>query len=209
MQNCLVLGGSLTLARSNVVPWTITDTAFEGTTFSISDLYGPSVEFERNAFLTYAGGLPAQGGNVIVGDFNWQTGLLGNYYLPPGSPLINAGATTAAQAGLYEFTTQTNQVPEGNSQVDIGYHYVALDGNGDPIDSDNDGTPDYITDATNGLPETWQLQYFGRTGVPGSDDPAGDGLSNLQKCLLGGNPTNAVNWTGATITFDVFTPQSH
>ena len=54
---------------------------------------------------------------------------------------------------------------------------------GTGIDNDGDGIPDW-----------WMNQYFGHaTGDPSdhslaSDDPAGDGLSNLQKYLLGRNP---------------------
>jgi hypothetical protein len=36
---------------------------------------------------------------------------------------------------------------ETNSIVDIGYHYVAVDTNGNPIDSNGNGIPDYIEDA--------------------------------------------------------------
>jgi hypothetical protein len=57
--------------------------------------------------------------------FNWQSGPLGNYYLPSDSLLIATGNTTADQLGLSAFTTQTNQVPEGTALVDIGYHYMA------------------------------------------------------------------------------------
>jgi len=31
--------------------------------------------------------------------------------------------------------------------VDIGYHYVATDTNGNPLDTNGDGIPDYIEDA--------------------------------------------------------------
>jgi hypothetical protein len=31
--------------------------------------------------------------------------------------------------------------------VDIGYHYVAVDTNGIPLDSNGDGIPDYLQDA--------------------------------------------------------------
>ena len=58
--------------------------------------------------------------------FNWQSSWLGNFYLPSDSPLISAGDVTADQIGLSDFTTQTNQTPEGTAVVDIGYHYVAM-----------------------------------------------------------------------------------
>jgi hypothetical protein len=57
--------------------------------------------------------------------------------------LIDAGHTTADQVGLFYFTTQTSQVNENTTIVDIGYHYVAANANGMPVDSNNDGIPDY------------------------------------------------------------------
>ena len=55
--------------------------------------------------------------------------------------------------------------------------------NGVDVDTDGDGIPD-----------SWMMQYFGHPTGQASDqsfawnDPAGDGLSNLQKYLLGLNP---------------------
>ena len=67
--------------------------------------------------------------------------------LPASSPLINAGSMNATNAGLYHYTTTTNQVKETNSVVDIGFHYVAVNGSVEPEDTDSDGTPDYLEDA--------------------------------------------------------------
>ena len=42
-----------------------------------------------------------------------------------------------------------------------------------------------------GLPDSWQTQYFGYVGAPGSgpnDDPDHDGMNNLQEFLTGSNP---------------------
>ena len=55
----------------------------------------------------------------------------------------------------------------------------------DGVTIDNDG---------DGIPDWWMIQYFGHPTGQASDqsfawsDPAGDGLSNLQKYLLGRNP---------------------
>jgi hypothetical protein len=38
-------------------------------------------------------------------------------------------------------------VIEGNSKVDLGYHYVATDSNGNPLDTVGDGIPDYLADS--------------------------------------------------------------
>jgi hypothetical protein len=82
-----------------------------------------------------------------VTNYNWQTNWLGNYYLPSNSSLTNAGDVPASQVGLYHFTILTNQVPEGTNIVSIGYHYVAVDQYGNPLDSNGDGIPDYLEDA--------------------------------------------------------------
>jgi hypothetical protein len=113
--------------------------------------------------------------DLTVDDFNWQSGPLGNFYLPSDSTLINAGSAPANQLGLYHFTTQTNQVKEANSTVDIGYHYVATDGGVTPLDTDGDGTPDYIEDANgNGLYDNGEVaNWRGRT-------PDTSGLINLK-----------------------------
>ena len=39
-----------------------------------------------------------------------------------------------------------------------------------------------------GLPDDWEIAYFGNLGQGASDDPDGDGLTNLQEYLLGTNP---------------------
>jgi subtilisin family serine protease len=46
----------------------------------------------------------------------------------------------------------------------------------------------------NGLPDWWELQYFGQlTGTSPTADPDHDGLNNLAEWLAGTNPTNAAS----------------
>jgi hypothetical protein len=60
--------------------------------------------------------------------------------------------------------------------VDLGYHYPAVDANGNPIDTDGDGVPDYISDPNgNGLPDAWEMQYFGNLNHSASEL---DGVGN-------------------------------
>ena len=66
---------------------------------------------------------------ILTNDVGYEKGILGYYYLPANSPLIDAGSTTAGAVGLNNFTTQTNQTPD-IGPVDIGYHY-AITGIGD------------------------------------------------------------------------------
>ena len=104
-----------------------------------------------NAFLTNFSRLPISGAHDVMvtngNGFNWQTNWFGNFYLPTNSPVFQRGSTNANLLGLYHFTTQTNQIPDGANKVDIGYHYVATDGEGNPSDTYIPGIPDYLVDA--------------------------------------------------------------
>lgn len=81
-------------------------------------------------------------------DVPFGSGPLGYHYNSGGYAynFNNAGSDSAANVGLYHFTTATDQTKEGNTMVDLGFHYVAVDGNGNPIDGDGDGLPDYFED---------------------------------------------------------------
>jgi hypothetical protein len=156
----------------------IENTAFDGTGFRFNDyLNGSSsyTTFNYNAYNTnnlsglsypfpYGAAtnfLEVIGPNdLMVTNFNWQISWFGNFYLPTNSPLINKGSTTANLLGFYHFTTQTNQVPETNSIVDIAYHYVATGTNGVPLYANGDGIPDYIEDANgNGLVDSGEIGW--------------------------------------------------
>ena len=198
--NCTFYGGSLNFGHSEggVPYWYsyIHDCAFDGTTFSVGDPFGSNTnyaDYNYNAFNSGAAQPPTEGANTVTvtGGFNWQSNWFGNYYLPPNSSLIDAGDQTAGQLGLAFFTTQTNQMMELNTVVDIGYHYVAVNTNGLPF-TDTNGVPYYQQSGFDpdgsGLPLWWQLQYFGTTGVDPYGNPAGDGWNNLQKFQNGMNP---------------------
>lgn len=86
---------------------------------------------------------------VLAASPTYQFGPLGRYYLPTySSGLYNAGSRTAAEAGLYHYTTQPNQIKEGDEggNVNIGLHYVATVNYASATlkDSDSDGIPDYM-----------------------------------------------------------------
>ena len=152
LRNCTWRGGLFQLNRSySAIPVSIRDTAFDGTSFDVNDAYAqnPSyTDYDYNAFLTGSPRTTPPGANdVLVGSFNWQTGPLGGYYLPAGSALINAGSQSAAASALFHYTTTTDQAKEAASTVDIGLHWLALNGQSQPMDADGEGLADYLEDA--------------------------------------------------------------
>src|SRR5262249_55229984 len=128
-----------------LVYFTFYDNLFEKTRLT-NVLY---VAFAYNGYLTNQDRI-ASAHDVVLTNLDYQLGPLGSYYYPTNggylSRLINAGSRSADLAGLFHYTTQTNQVRETNSTVDIGLHYVAVDANGNPFDTDQDGVPDYLAD---------------------------------------------------------------
>ncbi len=209
-ENCTYYNGELALARNGASGdstsfWSIENTIFDGTLLAYLDNLNGNVGntfFEYNAYNTNnlswkTYGFPygnwtqtntlenLDSSDVMVTNYDWETSWFGNFYLPTNSPLIEAGSTTSDQVGLYEFTTQTNQTPEGTNIVDIGYHYVATDTNGNPLDTYVPGIPNYIVDAqgngvdTNGLPYWWEGLYFGQVGLDPNSDPDDDGYDLL------------------------------
>ena len=45
----------------------------------------------------------------------------------------------------------------------------------------------------NGLPDRWEMEHFGHTGVDPNADPDGDGLASLQEYQHGTDPTDFFN----------------
>ena len=149
------------VSEFNFSPGTVTnhDNAFDG--LSSVGLDGTN---GWNAFIAIntnnVSPLPMTNDVVVSTNLAWQIGPLGNFYQPTNSPLIDKGSRTADLAGLYHYTTQTSEVIESNSVVDIGYHYVALGANGLPLDTNGDGIPDYLEDANgNGLVDSGEIDW--------------------------------------------------
>jgi hypothetical protein len=108
-------------------------------------------DFDHNAYASSHYFTDHVGANdVYVEEFDWQTGPLGDFYLPHAginlAQLVDAGSRDADVAGLYHFTSTVDQAPEADSVVDIGYHYVVTDDRRLPLDHDVDGLPDYVED---------------------------------------------------------------
>ena len=172
VRNCLFLGGAAHLTHNNSDTWLFRDNAFDQTAIT-QEGEVIDVDGAYNAYNTTNRLQPTSLTDVLVTNFNWQASWLGNYYLPGNSSLINTGSVTnAGVVGLYQYTTQAGQAKETNSVVDIGFHYVAVDANGSPVDTDADGIPDYLEDRNgNGVADSgesdWQL-YNSPNGLNGS-----------------------------------------
>ena len=152
--------------------WTVRDNLFDSVTVLTNN--GVVVQNWTNAYYNTFWGLTSGVGNTNLASLTYEVGPLGKYYLPTNSVLINKGTRNATNAMLYQFTTTTNQVKETNSIVDIGPHWVALNASNQPIDTDGDGTPDYLEDADNdGVADAgetdWKIynSLYGLTGSPG------------------------------------------
>jgi hypothetical protein len=154
LRNCTMHGGTLYTAHSagnfNWPVW-IENCVFDSSTNNMDDHASGNSNITYcayNAFLNGAKKLVVTNiHDQVVSNFTWQTGPLGRWYQAPSSSLINTGSVTADLVGLYHFTTQTNQIKETDSIVDIGYHYVALDYYGIAVDTDGDAIPDYLEDS--------------------------------------------------------------
>jgi hypothetical protein len=76
-----------------------------------------------------------------------------------------------------------------------------------PLTVRNLTNDDFGSYAADGLPDLWQVQYFGEAGLPtvaGADaDPDADGLSNFQEYAFGMDPSvsfsGVVRWSGSNL----------
>ncbi|MBI4326532.1 MAG: hypothetical protein HY674_14895 [Chloroflexi bacterium] len=159
---------SLTVS-TNASPWEWRDNFFDNST---SSQYGSgTLSNSHNAYLNSTRLIPNSTNDVVLGSFIFTNGPLGAFY-HASTNLFNAGSRNATNAGLYHFTVNADQTKETNSIVDIGYHYVATDAYGLPVDSDGDGVPDYLEDRNgNGSADAgeadWQT-YNSQNGLTGS-----------------------------------------
>jgi hypothetical protein len=142
--------------------WWAQNNLFDNVSFSFFNR--PSNSF--NGYFNTTVLVNSLGNDVVLTNLTYQKGTFGRYYQTTTSTLINAGSMTAASAGLYHYTTQTNNVKEANTTVDIGYHYVAADANGNPNDQDGDGIPDYLEDRNgNGVVDSGETDYTSATDL--------------------------------------------
>jgi hypothetical protein len=146
-------------ATSTNNSWEIADNAFDASPVSRN---GAVMTNYANSYIGGGAVLtPTSGTNIVSSSFAYAQGALGMLYHGQTN-LADRGSRTAGAAGLYHFTTTSNQVKETNSVVDIGFHLVAVDAAGKPFDSDGDGIPDYLEDGDgngtkSGLESDWTI----------------------------------------------------
>lgn len=162
VRNCLFNGGLLDVIHLDAGDFVLRDNLFDQPTV----YQDGNIDGDWNGYTTGTTRLAPNGMHDIPPtNHTFKAGPLGRFYLASGSSFIDVGSTTADLVGLYHFTTTTNlvtglQVKEEGGTVDIGYHYVAVNANGDPSDSDSDGIPDYCEDQNgNGAVNSGEIDW--------------------------------------------------
>ena len=205
VRNCLFFAGALNLTHWNADTWLFRDNAFDRAVISQDG----DVDGAYDGYTTGSNRLtPTNAHDVVTSSLVWQKSFLGSYYQPTNSAFINKGSTSASSVGLYHFTVTTNlvsnlQIKETNSVVDIGFHYVAVNSGGIPIDTDGDGLADYFEDSDgDGTYSAADLANWN------SSDTDGDGVNDFMEYLQGRNPrvANIFADTNGVINLQVYTP---
>lgn len=90
----------------------------------------------------------------------------------------------------------TNSSAFTNGNILLGYcdHFDGTGSSSNFVIFDNVRVEAINADSdTNGLPDLWEVQFFGRLGVESTADADGDNSTNLREYLAGTNPTNAAS----------------
>jgi RHS repeat-associated protein len=163
VRNATFFGGTVTLSNAVSGGWNFRDNLFDTTNL----VQVGFVTNNYNAYLTNSIRLTNNGADILLTVTNivYDAGWLGRFYLPTNltshSVLFDSGSQNATNSGLYHFTTVSNQTRELTSIVDIGFHSVAVNSNGQPIDTDEDGLANYLEDANgNGLSDGSETSFL-------------------------------------------------
>ncbi len=202
LRNNLFYHGSLSLYHYRSGTFLCKDNTFERAAIAQDGL---AIDHGWNGYLTGQNRLsPTKTTDKVVSTFNFQSSASDpsrRFYLPTGSALINAGSQSASLNGLFHYTTTTDQAKEGSSLVDIGLHYIALNAQGSPVDTDGDSLADYVEDLDgNGLQSSGETKYD-------SGDSDEDGLTDAAELLVfGSDPLDAYSMNrlanGRTVSTD-------
>ena len=201
--NSLFLKGKVSITtwpNSGNVSWQLFDNIFDHNEYVTDN--GRPIGNGHNAYVGFNGVLPINGSpgqNLYLDTLTYEPGPLGDYYLPQvlsgSTQLKDAGSRYADAAGLFHYTTATTNEKEESSGVDVGPHYVALDGQGLPIDSDADTIPDYVEDSNgNGLTDGVEESFSNPWLVINTD--------SLE--YVSGNPPMIIDATASAEDIDSF-----
>ena len=196
--NNLFYEGSLNLQPMTNSSWTFKDNLMDGSSITQNNI---TITHDYNGYRTNSNRLTPTAGNDVVTNVVYETGQLGRWYLPASSPFLDLGSRNATNAGLYHFTSVTNNIKETNSVVNIGLHYIALDANGQPYDTDGEGLFDYLEDINgNGTTEPGESNFT-------LSDTDGDGVNDYVEYLQGRNRRTGANAdTNGVVNLKVYTP---
>lgn len=200
--NNLIYRGSVYLQReTSTNAWVLRDNVFDQTI--LSDASSATVTHDHNGYVGMSVYLmPTNATDVRLTNLTYQAGTLGRFYQPASNPFVNAGSRSGSSAGLYWYTCFTNNVQDTNT-VDLGYHMTALNGSGQPIDTDDDGLGSWLEDADgDGSFDTGLEMNFNDSNT---DD---DGLNDYAEWIQGRNPlaSDAVFDSGNLINLRIYTP---
>ena len=205
---------SLTHAGTTFGAWNVYDNLFDNSTVSLTEIgsYPTGSALTTVGYNGFIGTGTDPFGSIasdkvsLARDFANSpltlpslSGPVRDYYYPiTGSApslatLGNADATstrTPALLGLYNHTTRFDLAKEAATSTDIGYHYVATDIYGKPLDSDGDGLADYSEDINgNGAVDTGETS-------PLLADTDGDGFDDGYEVLAGSSPLDGTSPNG-------------
>ena len=204
LRNATFKFGVLDLDVASGCTWSVKDCVFDYTT--VTNRGAGTLDHDYNGYLTNAMRFASAGANDVVlatNTVNFQTGLLGAYYLPSTSAFIDTGSVTnAGFVGLWHYTTQTDQSKDAGTVLDLGFHYIALNSDSEANDYDGDGLADYLEDANgNGDLDSGETAFD-------DADTDNDGVNDYIESIQGRNPliADTLQDTNNVINLRVYTP---
>lgn len=129
LQNNLFTGGFLALANyTNTPAWAVYQNVIDN--IDQGQYFSSGIPNGTNAYCNMSVTIPgSSGGDITLSNPpDYSYGPYGSYYYPRTggnlSRLIDAGGCPAANVGLYHYTTTIDEIPEGTTSLDIGFHYA-------------------------------------------------------------------------------------
>jgi subtilisin family serine protease len=188
----LILRGTLTFAAKTTNAMKAGAKAviiFNNTNSSLGFTLGASNSWIPALSLAQADGLALQASLPATGTvFNYLDPAMIYRYLD-GTSMAAPHVSGAVAFAALNFPTDT--IPQRIQRVLSNVTPVAAL-SGKTVTGGRLNLARIVDSDTNGLPDWWELQYFGHlTGTDPNGDPDHDGASNLAEFLAGTNPTNA------------------